>query len=62
MVGEVMIEVKLSDEESKSGASEEHAEAIAQTVRSSSRLQLRGLVVERFWETFEHLRCRNCHR
>jgi PLP dependent protein len=46
---EVMMEVKLSDEPSKSGASEQEVEAIAEAVRASSFLQLRGLMTVPPW-------------
>jgi PLP dependent protein len=46
---DVMIEVKLSEEESKSGASEADLPAIADAVRSSSHLILRGLMTVPPW-------------
>jgi pyridoxal phosphate enzyme (YggS family) len=46
---DVMIEVKLSEEESKSGASEADLPAIADAVRSSSHLTLRGLMTVPPW-------------
>jgi len=46
---EAMIELKLSDEEAKSGASEDEAGAIAATVRSCSCLELRGVMTVPPW-------------
>jgi len=46
---DVMIEVKLSDEESKSGANPSDLSAIVETVRSSRNLKLRGLMTVPPW-------------
>jgi pyridoxal phosphate enzyme (YggS family) len=46
---DVMIEVKLSEEESKSGASEAEVGAIAASVRASANLKLRGLMTVPPW-------------
>ena len=46
---DVMIEVKLSDEESKSGASESNIDAIADAVRGCPNLTLRGLMTVPPW-------------
>jgi hypothetical protein len=46
---DVMIEVKLSEEESKSGAAEADLPAIVEAVRASSHLGLRGLMTVPPW-------------
>jgi len=46
---DVMIEVKLSEEESKSGAAEADLPAIVEAVRESSHLALRGLMTVPPW-------------
>ena len=45
----VMIEVKLSDEESKSGAAEADLPAIVDALRSSANLKLQGLMTVPPW-------------
>lgn len=46
---DVMIEVKLSEEESKSGAAESDVAAIADAIRACSNLTLRGLMTVPPW-------------
>lgn len=46
---DVMIEVKLSDEEAKSGAGAEHLSEIVDYLRASDLLQLRGLMTMPPW-------------
>jgi pyridoxal phosphate enzyme (YggS family) len=46
---DVMIEVKLSEEESKSGADEAEVPAIVEAVRATQNLQLRGLMTVPPW-------------
>jgi pyridoxal phosphate enzyme (YggS family) len=46
---DVMIEVKLSEEESKSGAPESEVPAIAEAIRATARLKLRGLMTVPPW-------------
>jgi pyridoxal phosphate enzyme (YggS family) len=46
---DVMIEVKLSEEESKSGAAESEIAAIAESIRASANLKLRGLMTVPPW-------------
>ena len=46
---DVMIEVKLSDEESKSGASETDVAGIVEAIRGCPNLQLRGLMTVPPW-------------
>jgi pyridoxal phosphate enzyme (YggS family) len=46
---DVMIEVKLSEEESKSGAAESDVPAIAESIRASANLKLRGLMTVPPW-------------
>lgn len=46
---DVMIEVKLSDEESKSGAAESDLAAIADAIRTAPHLTLRGLMTVPPW-------------
>jgi pyridoxal phosphate enzyme (YggS family) len=46
---DVMIEVKLSEEESKSGADEAEVPAIVEAIRSAANLHLRGLMTVPPW-------------
>jgi pyridoxal phosphate enzyme (YggS family) len=46
---DVMIEVKLSDEESKSGAAESEVSAIAEAIRATKNLTLRGVMTVPPW-------------
>ncbi len=46
---EAMIEVKLSEEESKSGAAESEVPAVAEAIRASKHLKLRGLMTVPPW-------------
>lgn len=46
---DVMIEVKLSEEPSKSGAAESEVPAIAEAIRAASNLKLRGLMTVPPW-------------
>ncbi len=48
---DVMIEVKLSDEEAKSGASPEQVPALAEAIRACSNLRLLGLMTIPPWST-----------